>query len=128
MSDLRPIGEPVTIEGAERHLLFTINACDSLQYKFDASIGEIIDMLLDETKNLRATKGILSELLNDEVDRLNHDEVEHELKKYTWQEIGWAVDLNDVKEIMYAILKAYGISFPETDEFTSPNVESGQSE
>lgn len=128
MSDLRPVGVPVTIEGVERHLLFTINVCDSIQDKFDTSMEEVINMLVDETKNLGAMKGILAELLNDEVDRLNHDKTEHELKKYTWQEIGWTVDPRDATAIMYKILEAYGISIPESDEFESPNAESGQSE
>lgn len=128
MSDLRPIGVPMIIDGVERHLLFTINVYDALQDKFDASMGEIIDMIVDDRKCIKATKGVLSELLNDEVDRLDHDKVEHELKKYTWQEIGWILRPENISETMFKILKAYGITVPETDEFSSPNVESGQNE
>ncbi|MDU7031683.1 MAG: hypothetical protein E6357_28920 [Clostridiales bacterium] len=128
MSDLRPIGEPIMIEGVERHLLFTLNSCDAIQDKFDSSLEEVIDMLMDKRKCLKATKGVLTELLNDEVERLDHDKKEHEFKKYTWQEIGWILKPDNVSEAMFAILRAYGISIPETDEFDSPNAGGGQKE
>lgn len=128
MSDLRPIGIPINIEGAERHLLFTINVYDTVQDKFDASMEEVIDMVVDDRKGIKAIKGVLTELLNDEVDRMNHGKVEHKFKKYTWQEIGWILRPENISETMFKILEAYGITIPETDEFESPNAESGQNE
>ncbi len=128
MSDLRPIGEPINIEGVERHLLFTLNADDALQEHFDCSLEEVIDMLADKRKSTKAMKVILTELLNDEVDRLNYAGTKNELKKYTEQETGWLVSQENITDATIAILKAYGLSLPEADEFDSPNAESGQSE
>lgn len=127
MSDLRPIGEPIMIDGAERHLLFTINVDDTLQEYFDCSLREVIDMLADERKSIKTIKVILTELLNDEVDRLNYAGTKHELKKYTEQETGWQVSQENITDVTITILKAYGITLPEADEFDSPNAESGQS-
>lgn len=126
MSDLKPTGEALVIDGVERHLLFTLNVDDDIQAHFDAPIEDVINMLTDKKTSSSALRYTLAALLNDEADRLDHAGVKHELKRYTEQEIGWVVTRDNLAEVLIAVLKAYGLSLPEPDEFESPNGESGQ--
>ena len=126
MSDLKPTGIALMIDGVERHLLFTLNVDDDIQAHFDAPIEEVVNMLTDKKTASKALKFTLAALLNDEVDRLDHAGEKHNLKKYTEQEVGWLITRENMAEVMIAVLKAYGLSLPEPDEFESPNAGSGQ--
>lgn len=124
MSDLRPKGVPVMIDGVERHLLFTLNVIDNIQEHFDMTLEEVIDLLTDKRKSNQTLKTILMMLLEDEVERKEYTGGAGELKKYSQKEIGWLVTVDNVTEILLAVLKAYGLSLPEPgDDF--PNLESG---
>lgn len=124
MSDLRPVGVPIKLEGEERHLLFTLNAIDQLQEHYKEDLSEIIDKLTDKTEAVTTLRQILLTLLNDEAEReLNLNG--KELKVYSLKEIGWLVSLDNQDEILVNILKAYGLSLPEGEDDT-PNLMSGQ--
>lgn len=115
MSDLRPKGIPIELEGVERHLLFTLNAINELQEYYKEDLSSIIDKLTDKTEAVSTLRQILTTLLNDEADRelaMNGNE----LKQYTEKEIGWLVTLDNQEQILLAILAAYGISLPEGDD------------
>lgn len=128
MSDLKPIGEPITLDGVERHLLFTLNVVDTIQDHFECSLEEVINKLTDKKESSKALKYVLMELLNDEADRQKHAGDDQGLKKYTEQEIGWLITQENILQVMVTVLRAYGLSIPEEDEFESPNAMSGQSE
>ena len=124
MSDLRPVGVPVMVDGVERHLLFTLNVIDKLQEHFDKSLEEIIDLLTERKHANKTLKTILIMLLEDEIERIEYEKGACELKRYTDREIGWIITQDNVVDITMAVLKAYGMSLPESeDEF--PNMESG---
>lgn len=124
MSDLRPTGEPIMLDGEERHLLFTLNAVDALQDHFDCSLEEIIDKVTDKREAAKTMRYAVMVLLNDEADRTE----DAGLKRYTEQEVGWLISQENLTEVTIAMLKAYGLSLPEPDEFESPNTQSGPTE
>lgn len=122
MSDLRPTGVKVTICGEERHLLFTLNAIDAVQYEFDATVLEVLDAMTtaDERKRPFYIKKILKILLDSEADRerlINGIE----LRRYTEDEIGMLIDVSNTVSVIGAIVQAFGISFPEA-EGDDPNL------
>ena len=45
MSDLKPRGIPIILDGVERHFLFTLNIIDELQDKYGKNLYEIIEDL-----------------------------------------------------------------------------------
>lgn len=120
MSDLRPLGVPIEIDGVERHLLFTLNAIDDIQEHFDKELGQIINDLTSKEESTKTLRYVSMALLNDEAER-------KDLKKYTDKEIGWIITLDNQIEITIKILEAYGISLPKGDEDDEdPNQTSGQ--
>lgn len=124
MSDLRPTGVPVEIEGVERHLLFTLNVIDDIQEHFNMGLAQVINRLADEELHTETLRYVLRALLNDEAERSGG-----ELKQYTDKEIGWIITLDNQIEIVILILKAYGISLPEAEDGEiDPNQMSGQME
>lgn len=124
MSDLRPRGTPVVIDGEERHLLFTLNAIDEIQDHFDAPMSDVWDKLTDKRESEKTIRYLICTLLNDEAAREQRNG--KELKSYTEEEVGWAITVENVNEIMMALLDAYGLSLPEPDEDDSPKAESGR--
>ncbi len=126
MSDLRPVGVPVEVEGVERHFLFTLNVIDEIQEHFKMELSQVIDNMTDKEKSNSTVRYLVSALLNDEAER--EAGRGRELKRYTEKEAGWLVTLDNISDILLAIFKAYGLSLPEPDEDSFPNMESGQTE
>lgn len=124
MSDLRPTGVPVMLEGVERHLLFTLNAIDRIQDCFDKALYEVIDQLSDDRKFGQTLKAILAILLEDEVERKTHEQGECSLKQYSPEELGWLITQENAWIMMRSVLAAYGVSLPEPED-DSPNQKSG---
>ena len=124
MSDLRPRGTPVVIDGEERRLLFTLNAIDEIQDHFDAPMSDVWDKLTDKRESDKTIRYLICTLLNDEAAREQRNG--KELKSYTEEEVGWGITVENVNEIMMALLDAYGLSLPEPDEDDSPKAESGR--
>lgn len=122
MSSLKPDGELLKIEGVDRRILFTLNAVEEIQEEFDASLEEVINALTDKKEAAKTLKTVLSILLNDEAERKK----EKELKTYTPKEIGWVLNEENMQSAMIAVLRAYGMSLPEPDEFQSPKARGGR--
>ncbi len=125
MSDLRPRGVPVMVEGVERHFLFTLNVIDEIQDHYDMSLSDVVDKLTDKKESLKVMRYLIAALLNDEVARKGTEEKQN-LKLYSEEEVGWIVDATNMEKMTVALLKAYGLSIPEPDEDVSPNPVSGQ--
>lgn len=84
---------------------------------------EVIDRLTDKKESAKTLRYLMMVLLNDEAERSGKEGQ----KTYTEKEVGWLITQDNVLEVTVAVLKAYGLSLPEPDEFASPNGEGGQS-
>ena len=127
MSDLRPVGVPVIIDGVERRFLFTLNAIDEIQEHYNAPLAEIINKLMDKSSAVKALRYLTYALLEDEKQRKTA--VGEKLRQYSEKEVGWLITTENEKEILLAVLKAYGLALPEGDEEDSdPNQMSGTTE
>lgn len=127
MSDLKPRGVPIVLEGVgERNLLFDFNAIDELQEKYSKNLLEILnDMTQSGTKDVSLFRSVVTILLNAEQERLLllHGE---EIPVVTERAVGGMLGLDNYTEVLRAVLKAYGISMPEPEEDENPNAKSGQ--
>lgn len=113
MSDMNPIGVPIDLGGEERHFLFTINLIDKVQDKTGKPIIETVKNI-DDVKLLRY---IVTELINDEVDRTEKGQHVTEKQVGYWIARGF----NEI-EVVDAILDSYHVSLPEPeDEDEDPN-------
>lgn len=122
MSKLQPKGETLVLDGVERHLLFTLNAVDEIQENYDCGLEEVIDKLTDKKESINTLRYLVMVLLNDEAERSQQENC----KVYTEREVGWLITQENVLEVTMAVLKAYGLSLPEPDEYISPNAGGGQ--
>lgn len=125
MSDLRPRGIPIMVNGEERYLLFTLNAIDEIQDKFGETLGQVLNAITEEEIPGYILRDMLVILLNDEVEREKYRNPECGLKEITELEAGWIIGLDNRLELIAGILKAYGASIPEPED-TDPNQMSGQ--
>lgn len=126
MSDLRPVGVPVEIDGVERHFLFTLNVIDEIQEHYGKKLSEVIDNLTNKETSTATMRYLVSVLLNDEAERESFNG--KELKHYSEKEVGWMLSLDNISIFLTLVLSAYGISLPVPDEEEFPNWESGQTE
>ena len=122
MSELKPTGVPIKLDGAERHFLFTLNVVDEVQDHYDCSLEEVVNKLTDKKESVKILRYLTMALLNDEAER----SPQAELKTYTEKEVGWLITQENVLEVTMDVLRAYGLSLPEPDEYASPNGEGGQ--
>lgn len=124
MSDLRPRGVSVVLEGEERHFLFTLNTIDELQDKFGKSMTEILEELTEEETADNVLRDLVTVLLNKEAER-ERRLGGREIPEVTREEVGDLIGMDNIGELVVAILKAYGISMPEAED-DDPNQKSGQ--
>lgn len=125
MSDLRPRGVPIVLDGEERHLLFTLNTIDVVQSEFGKTLDEVIRGIADGgTEKTDTMRTLLMILLNDEADRAQRKGETEKYRKITFQDAGELIGLDNYADVLIAIMKAYGVSLPEPDE-NDPNAKSG---
>lgn len=127
MGILKNTGTPLNIDGAERHLLFTLNAIDAIQERFDEPLENVITKLTDKRESGNALRAVLTILFNDEVERLSYkpSTQKTDLEPVDEKQMGWILNNQNMLESTYAVLRAYGYDLPEPDE-NDPNGESGQ--
>ena len=126
MSDLRPVGIPIELGGVERHFLFTLNAIDTVQSHYNSTMFEALDKLFDANEQNEALKFFTMTLINDEVEREKWKNPSSDLKEVAEKEVGWMIHVENMGIVTTAILSAYRISVPESNENDDPNMESGQ--
>lgn len=124
MSNLKPRGIPIVLEGEERHFLFTLNTIDEIQDKYDKSMGEIFEELQEEETAMDTLKKIVTVLLNKEAEREKRLKG-RDIPEITEEEVGELIGMDNVGEVVTAVFRAYGYSMPEAEE-NDPNQESGQ--
>ena len=126
MSDLNPKGIAVEINGQEYSLLLTINKIDEIQARCNMPLHDAIGAVAEaagentDTEVMKTFCTVLSVLLSTS---------EHEV---TEEDIREMVEYREYSSTAWAILAAYGISMPESDEEDedeekeSPNQKTGQ--
>lgn len=127
MGILKNTGTPLNIDGVERHLLFTLNAIDAIQERFDEPLESVITKLTDKKESGNALRAVLTILFNDEVERLSYkpSTQKTDLEPVDEKQMGWILNNQNMLESTYAVLRAYGYDLLEPDK-NDPNGESGQ--
>ena len=126
MSDLRPRGIPVVLDGVEHRFLFTLNSIDSIQDETDKNMKDIMMDLADEESSNKTLIYLVKTLINHEAEREKRKNPDCALETVTDQEVGDLIGMDNIVEVTAAVLSAYGYSLPKADEEDDPNRESGQ--
>lgn len=126
MSDLRPRGIPVVLDGVEHRFLFTLNTIDSIQDETDKNMKDIMMDLADEESSNKTLIYLVKTLINHEAEREKRKNPDCALATVTDQEVGDLIGMDNIVEVTAAVLSAYGYSLPKADEEDDPNRESGQ--
>ena len=126
MSDLRPRGIPVVLDGVEHRFLFTLNTIDSIQDATDKNMKDIMMELADEESSNKTLIYLVKTLINHEAEREKRKNPDCALETVTDQEVGDLIGMDNIVEVTAAVLSAYGYSLPKADEEDNPNRESGQ--
>lgn len=126
MSDLRPRGIPVVLDGVEHRFLFTLNTIDSIQDATDKNMKDIMMELADEESSNKTLIYLVKTLINHEAEREKRKNPDCALETVTDQEVGDLIGMDNIVEVTAAVLSAYGYSLPKADEEDDPNRESGQ--
>ena len=126
MSDLRPRGIPVVLDGVEHRFLFTLNTIDSIQDETDKNMKDIMMDLADEESSNKTLIYLVKTLINHEAEREKRKNPDCVLETVTDQEVGDLIGMDNIVEVTAAVLSAYGYSLPKADEEDNPNRESGQ--
>lgn len=126
MSDLRPRGIPVVLDGVEHRFLFTLNTIDSIQDETDKNMKDIMMELADEESSNKTLIYLVKTLINHEAEREKRKNPDCALETVTDQEVGDLIGMDNIVEVTAAVLSAYGYSLPKADEEDDPNRESGQ--
>lgn len=126
MSDLRPRGIPVVLNGIEHRFLFTLNTIDSIQDETDKNMKDIMMELADEESSNKTLIYLVKTLINHEAEREKRKNPDCALETVTDQEVGDLIGMDNIVEVTAAVLSAYGYSLPKADEEDNPNRESGQ--
>lgn len=125
MSDLKPTGTLINVDGVERRVLFTISAIYKLQDKEKKPISEIINECLnssdDVAETMNWTIGVLEVLSNDEAERTGDKE-----KLVKPGHFKSFITAKNVYAILALLLVEYGIDLPEPEDDDNPNAKGGQ--
>lgn len=118
MGNLNP--KPVEIEygGKVYHCTFTLNCIDEVQERFDKSLTEITDLIMDGPKAAGNIRYLLTLLLNESED------ADGELDE---MEVGRHIDFRNLGYYFDKIIETMGISLPDADEDDAdPEAKAGQ--
>ena len=127
MSDLKPRGVPIELDGETRHLFFTLNIIDQLEEEYDQTLYEIIEELTVAEQNNHMLRDIVTVLLNCEAERNARLRADTAQLTVSQEDVGNMIGLDNYYEVLKAVMEAYGISIPESEEGDeAPNEMSGQ--
>lgn len=127
MSDLKPRGVPIELDGVTRHLFFTLNVIDQLEEEYDQTLYETIEELTVAEQNNHMLRDIVTVLLNCEAERNARLRADAAQLTVSQEDVGNMIGLDNYYEVLKAVMEAYGISIPESEEGDEdPNETSGQ--
>lgn len=127
MSDLRPKATTIRLGGKEYGLLFTLNAIDEIQDRFNMPISQLDKLLSDERTVYKTLRYLLTVLINEAIDDAGAGDP-HVDEKY----VGRKITAADINALQSGIYTSFTAGMPEseetgdTEEETDPNVKSGQ--
>ncbi len=122
MSDMNPKPTPIKLGGKEYGLLFTINAIDDIQDRFDIAI-ENIESLFDDPKiRIKAIRYLLTLLINEGTDWKN-DQTGGNEPHVDERFVGRLITAQNINSITKSIISTFTSGAPESEEI--PNAESG---
>lgn len=124
MSDMRPKGSKITLNGTEYNLIMGINIIDDIQDTYDIAIGEITDLINDPKKQFKVIRHLFTSMINEDIDRRNDsgEKLEHITEQY----FGRHFDMSNPDMMRGIIYKSLNNSMPEHDseEDEDPNAKS----
>lgn len=133
MRILKPEGIPFTFDDKDRRLLFTIDAIDAIQEKYNEYIVDIINSLIDiENKDAQRraynrTAYILYVLWNQDVEIHNEEHPEDKWQYISEEYIRKRILNNtNVGMAILAIINAFNEGMPKSEDDDDPNLKSGQ--
>lgn len=120
MSDLKPTGEKITLGGKEYGMRFTLNAIDDIQEHFDVPIAQLADVLMDEKKQIKNIRYLLTLLINEDIDCLN-DDADIKTPRIDEKYLGRHMDTTNMHELIGTILKVFSAGMPKPDDEDDEN-------
>lgn len=123
MSDMNPKPTTIILGGKEYGLLFTLNAIDDIQDKFDISIENLTELFDNSKTNIKAIRYLLTVLINEGIDYKN-DETGEKTPHVNERFVGRQINAQNMQEAIQAIVSSFSSGAPEGDE--SPNAQSEQ--
>lgn len=128
MSDMKPKSIPVTIDGQEFALRFTINVIDDLQEHFDCPLTLLKDKFLEENTRFKTVRYIVTALINEDIDCQNDELAPQDRKAHIDERwLGRHVTFDEMKTMTMAIWMTLQAGLPErgeNDETGNPTKES----
>jgi hypothetical protein len=123
MSNLKSNSTKIVLNGKEYGLRFTLNAVEDIQDLFDISIAELPKLLHDERNAFKNIKGILTILINEDID-CHNDESGEKLPRVDARFVGRQMNVSEIGTLSASIFSSFSSSAPEADEDEAPNAKS----
>ncbi len=119
MSDLRPASTKIKLGDKEYGLLFTINAIDEIQDKFDCPIAEISELMKDYKHQFKVLRFMVTTLINEAIDDAESGEP-HVDERF----IGRKLTPENIPGLKTSVFSSFTSGLPVTDEDVDPNAQS----
>ena len=121
MSNLKPKGVKIQLNGKEYGMRFTLNAIDDIQEHFNISVENIGDLFKDQKERIKNLKYLLKTLINEDIDCIK-DETGEEMPHVDERYVGRHINSTNMHEIMSSIMKSFTNGTPEPEDEETPNV------
>jgi len=115
MSDLKPKGVKIVLNGKEYGLRFTLNAIDDIQDRFNVPISNLGDLFQDDKNKIRNLRYLLTVLINEDID-CRKDETGEEIPHVDERFVGRHINAMNMPVMMNSIMKSFTAGTPEPDE------------
>lgn len=121
MSDLKPKGVKILLNGKEYGMRFTLNAIDDIQEHFNISVENLGELFKESKDRVRNLRYLLTVLINEDID-CKKDETGEEFPHVDERYVGRHINAMNMQEIMASIMKSFTSGTPEPENEETPNV------
>lgn len=116
MSDLQPIGTPLTLlDGVERKILFTLSVVDEIQAEYGETVPEVFARTSDPKEQSDVTTFLVMTLINHAIRRENREKGTN-MEPVTEEYVKDNIDMIILPKVSRAIAVSYGYSVPDPEE------------